>query len=123
MIGGFQPLAFQPAYQQVGGATGGAHYTGGWYDLPTGRRKTKEQRQQEREDWGILPKKAKALIKRVALQQVVNVEEPDNTEALIAAFERAKIAYEVQFALLYRQEVERQLAMMREEEETFLLLH
>jgi hypothetical protein len=118
MIGGFQPLAFQPAYQQVG-SVGTPHYSGGWTDLPTGKRKTKKQLREEREKWGVIPKQAKVIIKRVAAQQY---EAPDNTEALIAAFGRAELAYKTQYAALYRMEVERQLAMMREEEE-FILLH
>lgn len=95
-------------------------YSGGWFDHPTGKRKTKAQLRAEREEWGILPKKAKALIKRVAAQQI---EEPDNTEALIAAFNRAEMSYKAQYAELYRMEVERRLAQMREDEEIFLLLH
>lgn len=94
-------------------------YSGGWFDPPTGKRKTKAQLRTEREEWGILPKKAKALIKRVAAQQI---EEPDNSDALIAAFERAELAYRAEYAIHYRREVERQLALMREEEE-FLMLH
>lgn len=125
MIGGFQPLAFQPAYQQVSGTpAGGMRPSGGWIDLPTGRRRTKKELQEERENWGILPKKAKELIKRVAAQQV---EEPDTSEAdtnaLIAAFERAELAYKAEFAVLYRREVGRRLAQMREDEEILLLLH
>lgn len=118
MIGGFQPLAFQPAYQQVG-SVGTPYYSGGWTDLPTGKRKTKKQLREEREKWGVIPKQAKVIIKRVAAQQY---EAPDNTEALIAAFGRAELVYKTQYAALYRMEVERQLAMMREEEE-FILLH
>lgn len=118
MIGGFQPLAFQPAYQQVGGAV--VPNSGGWFDYPSGRKRDPERVRKEREEWGILPKKAKALIKRVAAQQI---EEPDNTEALIAAFNRAELSYKAQYAELYRMEVERRLAQMREDEEILLLLH
>ncbi len=93
-------------------------YSGG-YDIPTGRRKSKAKLRREREEWGVLPKKAKALIIHVAAQQV---EQPDNSPHLIAAFERAELAYKAQYAILYQREVDRRLAMMREEEE-FLLLH
>lgn len=120
MIGGFQPLVFQPAYQQADGTPAiGIMPVGGWIDLPTGKRRTKKQVQEEREQWGILPKKAKNLIIRVAAQQI---EELDNTDALIAAFDRAELAYKAQYAELYRREIERRLALMREEEE-FLMLH
>jgi len=125
MIGGFQPLAFQPAYQQVSGTpSGGAHYTGGWYDLPTGRRKSKKELRKEREAWGILPKEVQTVIKRVAVQYV---EEPDtseaDTEALILAFSRAELSYKAQYAELYRQQVQNILLQMKEDEEIFLLLH
>lgn len=96
------------------------HNSGGWFDVPTGRRKTAAGRRKEREEWGILPKKAKALIIRVAAQQV---EEPDDSISLIAAFERAELAYKAQYAELFRTEVERQMAQMREDEELFILLH
>lgn len=98
-------------------------YSGGWFDPPTGKRKTKAQLRLEREEWGVLPKKAKALIKRVAAQQVERIEPLDNTEALVAAFNRAEMAYREEFRVLYLREVERQLAKMREEEEILLLLH
>lgn len=117
MIGGFQPLAFQPAYQQVGGAAV-VQPSGGW-DLPARKRRTKQEIREDREKWGILPKKVKQLIISVAVQ---HVEEPDTTAPLIAAFERAELAYKAQYAELYRMEVLRQLDMMREEEE-FMLLH
>lgn len=97
-------------------------YSGGWFDTTARKRKTKAELRLEREEWGVLPKKAKALIKRVAAQQV-EIEEPDNTEALIAAFNRAELAFKAEFRILYQREVERQLAKMREEEEILLLLH
>lgn len=94
-------------------------YSGGFFDLPAKPRKSKADLRKEREEWGILPKKAKAIIKRVAAQQV---EEPDNTEALIQAFERASVAYLQQYEALFRQEVLR-IQREQEEEEIFLLLH
>ena len=118
MIGGFQVGPFQPAYQQVGTAAV-VQNSGGWFDTPTGKRRSKRDVRTEREQWGILPKKAKELIIRVAAQQI---EEPDNTEALVAAFQRAEMAYKFQYETLLRREIERQLAMMREEEE-FMILH
>ena len=96
-------------------------YSGGWE--PVRKRKTKQDVRKEREEWGIIAKKAKAIIQRVAAQQVERVEEPDNTEALIAAFNRAELAFKDEFRVLYLREIERQLAKMREEEEILLLLH
>lgn len=106
-----------------GGTPAVETYSGGWFDPPTGKRKTKAQLRLEREEWGVLPKKAKALIKRVAAQQVERIEPLDNTEALVAAFNRAEMAYREEFRVLYLREIERQLAKMREEEEILLLLH
>ena len=93
-------------------------FSGGW-DLPARKRRTKQEIREDREKWGVLPKKVKQLIISVAVQ---HVEEPDTTAPLIAAFERAELAYKAQYAELYRMEVLRQLDMMREEEE-FMLLH
>jgi len=112
---------FGPRYWGPGAATPPIPqqdlYSGGWE--PVRKRKTKQDVRKEREEWGIIAKKAKSLIIRVAAQQV---EEPDNSDALIAAFERAELAYRAEYAIHYRREVERQLALMREEEE-FLMLH
>lgn len=105
-IGGFIPPP-PPIVQQN---------SGGWLDLYTGRKKTRAELKKEREDFGIIPKKAKAIIERVALQ----IAEPDDTEALIEAFDRATVAYRYQYAEYYRQEVAR---LLREEAEEFLMLH
>lgn len=122
----FQSGAFQSNAFQIGG---GVRITppvtpsfavGGW-DLPQGRRRTKKELQEEREKWGILPKKAKTLIKRVAAQQVQEPE-PDNIEVLIQAFERASLAYEAQYAMLLRQEMARIREDELEEEEVLMLL-
>ena len=93
--------------------------SGGWIHIPTGRKRTKADVRKDREDWGVLPKKAKQVIQIAALQQIA---EPDNTDALIALFERADVAYKRQYEELLHREIERQLAMMAEEEE-FILLH
>jgi len=106
-----------------GGTPAVETYSGGWFDTPARKRKTKAELRLEREEWGVLPKKAKALIRRVAAQQVERIEPLDNTEALVAAFNRAEMAYREEFRVLYLREIERQLAKMREEEEILLLLH
>lgn len=94
-------------------------YSGGFFDLPAKPRKTKAELRKEREEWGILPKKAKAIIQRVAAQQF---DEPDNTDALILAFERAHVAYLQQYEAFFRQEALR-IQREQEEEEIFMLLH
>jgi len=110
--------SFGAAWGDSWGVIAAEVFSGGW-DLPARKRKSKETIRKEREEWGILPKKAKAIILRVAAQ---HIEEPDTTPSLIAAFERAEVAFKAQYEALYRMEVERILAEMREEEE-FLLLH
>lgn len=114
----FQSNAFQTEGPRASVPIVPDFYSGG-YDLPARKRKTKADLRREREEWGILPKKAKAIIQRVAVQ---HVEEPDNTEALIQAFERASVAYLQQYEALFRQEVLR-IQREQEEEEIFMLLH
>jgi len=95
--------------------SGGAHYTGGWVDLPTGRR-TKEEIRESRERFGVIPKKAEVIIRRVVAKAIVEPEV--NQDDLIAAFNREAVAYKALYAELWKQELDRQ----QEEEETILLL-
>ena len=99
-------------------ATGGAVYSGGWIDLPTGRNKKKHV-DEERERLGIVPKKAQAIIKKVVAAQIV-APRPDGDVALREAFMRANYAYQALYAEFYRQELQKQRD--RDDEETFLLL-
>lgn len=99
-----------------------ASYSGGWeryaFDIPTGRRRSKAELQLERERLGILPKRVKQVIAKVAEQQC---HEPTNPEAALhRALDRLHLAYRAYYAEVLRKQM--QEMRCREEEEVTLLL-
>lgn len=64
--------------------------SGGYFDLPTGRKKTKEQIRKERERFGIIPKKVAKVVARVAQR----IDDPDNAaDALMEALQDEGLKY------------------------------
>jgi hypothetical protein len=92
MIGGFQPRAFQPAYQQVradeerpaGGytrATRRTRWRRKWFDeLPSA-----EEVREQREALGVLPKRAQAIVAKV-VKSASDVSTPEQAANLAVAY-------------------------------------
>ena len=97
-------------------------YSGGYVDLPTGRRRTKRERDELREELGILPKKVAAIIKKEAKKQAPRLDDADDakTDKLIAELERIGQQYKAMYADLLREQIRQE--MRGEEEAEFLLL-
>lgn len=122
----FQSGAFQSNAFQIGGGVSQAvvsqFYSGGYVDLPTGRRRTKRERDELREELGILPKKVAAIIKKEAKKQAPRLDDADDakTDKLIAELERIGQQYKAMYADLLREQIRQE--MRDEEEAEFLLL-
>lgn len=97
----------------------------------TNRRQTKEEVERERERMGIIPKRAKKIIKRVAREAVADAE-AIKVQRLIAELEAAHLQYEAWYAELLQkrydkllhEEIKRlmQLEMRKSDEEEIALL-
>lgn len=95
---------------------------GGYVDLPSGRRRTRKERDELREQLGIIPKKAAAIIKREALRQAPIVDDADDAriDRMVAAIERTGLKYRVIYEELLREQIA--LQMQDDEEAAVLLL-
>ena len=102
-----------PVVSQVGG---------GFVDLPSGRRRTRKERDELREQLGIIPKKAAAIIKREALRQAPLVDDADDAriDRMVAAIERTGLKYRAIYEELLREQIA--LQMQDDEEAAVLLL-
>ena len=120
----FQSGAFQSNAFQIGGGTATAvtqAYSGGYVDLPTGRRRSRDERDKQREELGIIPKKAAAVIVKEAKKQAPILDDADDAriDRLIAAIEAVGLKYRVAYEELLREQIRQE---MQDEEDAMLLL-
>lgn len=94
---------------------------GGWLDLPTGKRRTRRERDELREELGILPKKVAAIIKQEAKKQAPKLDDADDarTDRLIAQIERTGQQYKAMYADLLREQIRQE---MQDDDEAAMLL-
>ena len=96
-----------------------------WGGNPYRHRTKAEQEeftQRDREEFGVLPKRVQAVIKKTAAKEVKKAQPNTDAAQLEAAFLRAQIAYEQFYASLYREEVARQLQEIDDDEAMLLLM-
>lgn len=96
-------------------------FSGGYIHLPTGRRRTRRERDELREELGILPKKVAAIIKQEAKKQAPKLDDADDarTDRLIAQIERTGQQYKAMYADLLREQIRQE---MQDDDEAAMLL-
>ena len=96
-------------------------FSGGYVDLPTGRRRTRRERDELREELGILPKKVAAIIKKEAKKQAPRLDDADDakTDKLIAELEHIGQQYKAMYADLLREQIRQE---MQDDDEAAMLL-
>lgn len=120
MPGIFNRAIFNDAIFNTAQVSGGYQYIGGDFDI--GRRRSKEELQEQREALGIIPKAVEKVIAKVARQEASNDLEIALTTALHRELDKARLSYRTKYAEVLRLEVEARRIRQQDDEVAILLL-